>query len=267
MLASSRVALARGLVWRTATVSGEQGEQGGNDHASKCAAWWQWPRVGRATASWARARHCVGAACSAGSRLCMRAARERASVHGSHALATPHLRAARKHASVHGSHAFATPHLLLAPTGFSSTEGVSYAGEASDPVSLEPPENRVTTTKKVAILRTLSGKPRRELAPQGAGAQMLPPGCSMSDPSYTIKVRHMHSSTAGIMHRRQHMPRGAKPCLPVAAPSLFPGAAGHVCLGCLGPLPALAAGALHAAYARCPPQDQIYYQDPAPATK
>ncbi|KIZ07213.1 hypothetical protein MNEG_0745 [Monoraphidium neglectum] len=46
--------------------------------------------------------------------------------------------------------------------------------------------NRVTPRKKAAMLKVLS-TPRRKLVDQGAGLQMLPPGCSIKEPSYSIK--------------------------------------------------------------------------------
>lgn len=45
---------------------------------------------------------------------------------------------------------------------------------------------RLTPSKKAYMLKVLSKAPRK-LAPQGAGVQMLPPGCSISDPSYSVK--------------------------------------------------------------------------------
>jgi hypothetical protein len=62
-----------------------------------------------------------------------------------------------------------------------SKEGVEEA-------ALDPPAAKLTPQKKVAILKTLTA-PRRKLAEQGAGSQMLPPGCSISDPSYTQPVQ------------------------------------------------------------------------------
>ncbi|GBF87299.1 hypothetical protein Rsub_00010 [Raphidocelis subcapitata] len=52
--------------------------------------------------------------------------------------------------------------------------------------SMAQPAHRVTPSKKARMLKVLS-TPQRKLAAQGSGVQMLPPGCSISDPSYSIK--------------------------------------------------------------------------------
>ncbi|KIY97569.1 hypothetical protein MNEG_10393 [Monoraphidium neglectum] len=46
---------------------------------------------------------------------------------------------------------------------------------------------RVTPSKKASMLKGLVNSRKRKLTVQGAGVQMLPPGCSISDPSYSIK--------------------------------------------------------------------------------
>jgi hypothetical protein len=56
---------------------------------------------------------------------------------------------------------------------------------------LDALDQRVTPSKKAAMLKVLS-TPKRKLAPQGGRAELLAPGNSISDPTYSIKVRRPH---------------------------------------------------------------------------
>lgn len=80
-----------------------------------------------------------------------------------------------------------TPTYTYASPGTSMTEPeYSPHGESKQETSMAEPEGRVTPSKKAGILKTKMSR-QRKLVVQGAGVQMLPPGCSISDPSYSIK--------------------------------------------------------------------------------
>jgi len=91
-----------------------------------------------------------------------------------------------------------TPPLTHTHTTGSSMTEPSYSAEGHAVGTMEAPAGRVTPSKKAFMLKTLS-TPRRKLTSQGGGAQMLPPGCSISDPSYSIKVRACVRAAAALM--------------------------------------------------------------------
>jgi hypothetical protein len=63
----------------------------------------------------------------------------------------------------------------------------SYSGGSEGTGTMEQPLKRATPSKKAFMLKTLS-TPRRKLSAQGGGMEMLPPGNSVRDPHYSVKV-------------------------------------------------------------------------------
>ncbi|GBF99185.1 hypothetical protein Rsub_11630 [Raphidocelis subcapitata] len=77
-----------------------------------------------------------------------------------------------------------------AVAGYAAAAGGGDAGAAaSEPQeegALDELAQRVTPSKKAAMLKVLS-TPRRKLKPQGGVAELLAPGNSISDPAYSVK--------------------------------------------------------------------------------
>jgi hypothetical protein len=61
------------------------------------------------------------------------------------------------------------------------------AGDGAHASAAELPASKVKPAAKRAMLRVLSGN-KRKLSAQDAGPQMLPPGCSISDPKYSVST-------------------------------------------------------------------------------
>lgn len=110
----------------------------------------------------------------------------------SRALTRPPATCPCLHAPLPPMHAL-KPHTPACPPPGSSVSDPTYshAGAGHSPFvagTMPEPKNAARPSKRAAFLKLSTRRSNTPLEPQGGGrGDMLPPGCSMSDPHYSVR--------------------------------------------------------------------------------